>query len=76
VSQGYNQAQTPADGAWSANELIGRTAMVGRTADAKGAIIAHQGTGYYSVYISNMPEYGGGTADQQFFYNAIIFPAT
>jgi len=76
VSTGYNAAQTPADGAWSANELLSKTLMVGRTADAKGTIVAHQGTGYYSVYISNMPEYNGGTADQQFFYNAIIFPQT
>ena len=34
---------------------------------------------FYSVYITNMPEYGtGGTSapDEQFLYNAIIFPAT
>ncbi len=76
VSSGYNYAQTPGDGVWSSNELQGGK-LVGRTADAMGAIVARKAvTGYYSVFISNMPEYNGGTTDKQFFYNAIIFPAT
>ncbi|HEX9311775.1 MAG TPA: hypothetical protein VGA30_02970 [Actinomycetota bacterium] len=76
VSAGYNYAQTPGDGAWSINELQGGK-LVGRTADAMGAIVARKAAaGYYSVFISNMPEYVGGTTDKQFFYNAIIFPAT
>jgi hypothetical protein len=75
VSSGYNQAQTPGDGAWSSNELQGAR-LVGRTSDAKGAITVRKASTYYSIYISNMPEYVGGTTDKQFFYNAIIFPAT
>jgi len=76
VSSGYNYAQTPGDGVWSTNELQGGK-LVGRTADAMGAIVARKAAaGYYSVFISNMPEYVGGTTDKQFFYNAIIFPAT
>ncbi len=76
VSSGYNYAQTPGDGAWSSNELHGGK-LVGRTADAMGAIVARKAAaGYYSVFISNMPEYVGSTVDEQFFYNAIIFPAT
>jgi hypothetical protein len=78
VSSGYNKAQTPGDGAWSGNELQGAR-LVGRTSDAKGAITVQQPTAsstYSSIYISNMPEYLGGTTDAQFFYNAIIFPTT
>ena len=76
VSSGYNYAQTPGDGVWSTNELQGGK-LVGRTADAMGAIVARKAAaGYYSVFISNMPEFIGGTTDKQFFYNAIIFPAT
>jgi hypothetical protein len=75
VSAGYNFAQTPSDGAWSPNELTtGR--LAGRTSDAQAAIVVRRAATYYSIYIANMPEYNGGTADEQFFYNAIIFPAT
>jgi hypothetical protein len=75
VSSGYNFAQTPADGVWSANELTsGR--LVGRNADGQAAIVVRKAPTYYSIYIANMPEYQGATADKQFFYNAIIFPAT
>ena len=34
------------------------------------------GLAFYGIYVANMPEYLGGTLDEQFFYNAIIYPAT
>ena len=75
VSGGYNYAQTPTDGAWSTNELT-TGKLAGRTSDAQAAIVVRKAPTFYSIYIANMPEYNGGTADKQFFYNAIIFPAT
>jgi hypothetical protein len=77
VSSGYNQSQLPGDGAWTANELIGGK-MVGRTSDQNAAIVVRRSTRYYSIYVASMPEYHPttfGPLDEQFFYNAIIFPA-
>ena len=65
-------------GVWSANEVSGGR-FVALTATYQGTIIARKTAKFYSVYITNMPEYGtGGTSapDEQFLYNAIIFPAT
>ncbi len=62
VSSGYNYAQTPGDGAWSSNELHGGK-LVGRTAEAMGAIVARKAAaGYYSVFISNMPDSSWGSS--------------
>jgi hypothetical protein len=75
VSGGYNFAQTPADGVWSANELTSGK-LVGRNTDTQAAIVVRRAPTYYSIYIASMPEYQGTTSDKQFIYNAIIFPAT
>jgi hypothetical protein len=45
------------------------------TSDRTAAITIHQEATYSAIYISNMPEFGGGTQDKQFFYNAIVFPS-
>jgi hypothetical protein len=65
----------PADSAWGSNELNGAV-IVGRTPEALAAILQYDAPQYTAIYISNMPEFGGGTADQQFLYNAIIYPRT
>lgn len=70
-SIGFNYSQRPGDGAWSKNELNGGV-IAGINADKSAAIISFKGPGYYAAYIANMPEYGGGTQDKQFIYNAII----
>jgi hypothetical protein len=75
VSSGYNFSQTPDDGGWSPNELTGAR-IVARTAGAQAAILVRKAGAYFSIYVTNMPEYVGSTIDEQFFYNAIIFPAT
>jgi hypothetical protein len=77
-SLGFEYSQTPADGAWSDNELT-TAELVARTGDTRAAILVQQASAsrsYSSVYITNMAEYQGSTTDEQFFYNAIIFPAT
>lgn len=75
VSSGYNFTQTPSDSAWSANELV-RARLVARTPDSMAAIFVSKGAAFFSIYVTNMPEYVGSTIDEQFYYNAIIFPAT
>ena len=75
VSLGYPFAQTPASGQWSPGALQGAV-PVGGTADRKSIITTYRPGPYDAVYIGNFPEYNGGTADEQFYYNAIIFPAT
>ena len=74
VSSGFNYTQTPFDGAWSANEIT-RARLVARTPDSRAAIFVSRSSSSFSIYITNMPEYVGSTIDEQFFYNAIIFPA-
>jgi hypothetical protein len=75
VSSGYPFTQTPSDGAWSSNELTGAR-VVARAAAGQAAILVRRMGAYDSIYVTNMPEFGGGSIDEQFFYNAIIFPAT
>jgi len=73
ASTGFSASQIPADGVWSANELAGAK-LVGLNADKSAAITWYRAKTYNAVYVANMPEYGGGTDDQQFVYNAIIYP--
>jgi hypothetical protein len=77
MSLGYAFAQVPSDGGWSSNELAGAT-MVGGKYGRKDAVFVYEAGAYDAVYITNMPEYNtaGSTADEQFLYNAIIYPAT
>ena len=42
----------------------------------EAVILVRKAGSYYSIYIANMPEFNGGTIDEQFFYNAVIFPST
>jgi hypothetical protein len=73
VSTGYNSSQIPGDGAWSKNDLAGAK-LVGINADKSAAITLYRQGSYNAVFIANMPEYNGGVQDQQFIYNAIIYP--
>ena len=75
VSSGYDFSELPSDGAWSSNELTSAT-PVARTSDSQAVILVRKARSYYGIYIANMPEWNGSTIDEQFFYNAVIFPAT
>jgi len=75
VSQGFPRAEHPWDFVWDENELQGAR-YVAHTTDSFGAISLYEPGPYDAIYITNMPEYQGGTADLQFFYNAITFDAT
>jgi len=71
ASTGFNDSQRPGDGVWSSNELNGAR-TVAKTGDKQAAIIQFFAGAYYAVFIATMPEYGGGTDDKQFIYNAIV----
>jgi hypothetical protein len=73
VSTGFNQTQTPVDGAWSRNEKR-KAKYAGKLAQSVGAITFFTNGTWDGVFITNMPEYGGGTQDKQFIYNAITLP--
>lgn len=73
ASDGYRQTQVPGDGKWSRNDLRGAR-IIARNAGETAAISVYSRAGYNAIYIANMPEYGGGVQDEQFMYNAIIFP--
>jgi hypothetical protein len=75
ASSGLPRTVVPADGAWGGNELNGAM-IVGRTPTAVAAIFQYDAAQYTAIYISNMPEFLGGTTDEQFLYNAIIYPQT
>jgi hypothetical protein len=73
VSDGFPSSQLPSDGAWSMNDLAGAT-IVGFNHDQSAVITVFPDNHYQAIYIASMPEYLGGTQDQQFLYNAIIYP--
>jgi hypothetical protein len=75
VSHGWPQSQVPADDTtWNAGDLNGAR-FVARNAAGDAAILLYNGPGYHAIYITTMPEYRGGTDDEQFLYNAITYPA-
>jgi hypothetical protein len=73
ASLGFAEVELPADGKWTANELAGAK-YVAKIGSNGGAITRYKNGTWAGIYISNMPEYGGGTADKQFLYNAITEP--
>ena len=76
VSSGYAQSQVPLhDATWDDNDLNGAR-FVAKTADSQAAITVYDGPEYHGIYVTNMPEYQGGTEDERFLYNAITFSVT
>jgi hypothetical protein len=71
-SAGYPFSQTPAGGKWN-NAALSGAKYAAHTASRVAAITsyANKTDRYRAVYISNMPEYSGNTADEQFLYNAL-----
>ncbi len=76
ASHGWPRSQVPADDTtWNARDLNGaRFVAINAASDA--AILLYDGPGYRAIYITTMPEYRGGTKDEQFLYNAITYPAS
>jgi hypothetical protein len=75
VSSGYQFSQVPVDGHWRTDDMFGG-AGVALADHSRGTIVLYRAPTYDAIYISNFPEYGGSTIDEQWYYNALIYPAT
>ena len=74
VTSGYPFTQLPADDlSWDANDL-GGAQIVAQTNDNRGVITWYETQSYHAIYVSEMPEYNGSSADTQFLYNALTVP--
>ena len=71
-SNGYSHTQVPQDLSWDTSDL-GGARYVAHDIDNKAVITIYDASTYSAIYISNMPEYGGGSEDRQFLYNAIVY---
>ena len=72
TSSGFASSQVDTgDGIWTAADLNGAT-IVAHTQDNVAVVTYYNPGPYRAVYISNMPEFGGGAQDKQFIYNAIV----
>jgi len=72
ISSGFQHSQIPVGGNWITSGLNGAE-VVGLTEDTIAIITEYNAGNYWSIYISNMPEYLGDSLDAQFLYNAITF---
>jgi len=72
VSSGFPYSQVPSPALrWGGAALTGGARLVAQSDDATGVVILYEGSGYTGIYISNYPEYYGGTTDLQLLYNAV-----
>jgi hypothetical protein len=67
-SNGYPNSQVPTGGNWTGN--LGHATAIADSDSLVGVVTTYTATGYTAVFISNFPEYYGGTDDEQLLYNA------
>jgi hypothetical protein len=68
-SDGYPYTQVPATGAWKGH--LGKATAVAQSDNYVGVVTLYAAATYSSVFVSNFPEYNGGTDDEQLLYNAV-----
>jgi hypothetical protein len=68
-SDGYPFTQVPATGSWKGH--LGKATAVAQSDQYVGVITLYTAAKYTGVYVSNFPEYNGGTDDEQLLYNAV-----
>jgi hypothetical protein len=68
-SQGYPYTQVPTSGSWIGHR--GKAMGLAESDKWVGAVGIFSAATFTSVYISNFPEYNGGTDDEQLLYNAV-----
>jgi len=68
-SNGYPFTQVPATGSWKGH--LGKATAVAESDNYVGVITLYTAATYTGVYVSNFPEYNGGTDDEQLLYNAV-----
>jgi hypothetical protein len=67
-SDGYPYTQQPATGSWTGH--LGKATAVAESDSFAGVVSLYTAPTYTGVYVSNYPEYNGGTDDEQLLYNA------
>jgi len=68
-SNGYPYTQVPASGSWTGN--LGKATAVAQSDTYVGVVTLYRTPKYAGVFVSNYPEYNGGTDDEQLLYNAV-----
>jgi hypothetical protein len=68
-SNGYPFTQVPLTGSWKGH--LGKATAVAESDKFAGVISVYTAATYTGVYVSNYPEYNGGTDDEQLLYNAV-----
>jgi hypothetical protein len=67
-SDGYPYTQVPATGSWKGH--LGKATAVAESDSYLGIVSFYKAPTYTGVFVSNFPEYNGGTDDEQLLYNA------
>jgi len=67
-SDGYPYTQLPATGTWKGH--LGKATAVAQSDGYLGIVSFYAAPTYKGVFVSNFPEYNGGTDDEQLLYNA------
>lgn len=68
-SNGYPYTQVPSTGSWKGH--LAKATAVAESDKYVGVVSLFTAPTYTGVYISNFPEYNGGTDDEQLLYNAV-----
>jgi hypothetical protein len=68
-SNGYAFTQVPATGSWKG--YLDEAKAVAESDNYVGVVSLYTAPTYAGVYVSNYPEYNGGTDDEQLLYNAV-----
>ena len=68
-SDGYPYTQVPATGSWTGH--LAKATAVAQSDKYLGVVTLYTAATYTGVFISNFPEYNGGTDDEQLLYNAV-----
>ncbi len=68
-SDGYAFTQQPATGSWKGH--LGKATAVAESDSFAAIVSLFTAPTYTGVYVSNFPEYFGGTDDEQLLYNAV-----
>jgi hypothetical protein len=68
-SDGYPYTQVPATGDWTGH--LGKATVVAESDKYVGIVSLYTTANYTGVFVSNFPEYNGGTDDEQLLYNGV-----
>jgi hypothetical protein len=68
-SDGYAYTEVPATGKWTGH--LAKATAVADSDSYVGLVSLYPTTTYTGVFVSNFPEYNGGTDDEQLLYNAV-----